>query len=267
MIEHENVMHNSQDIYYRSNVGAAPTDSMIRLGIKLRTKEEVRQILLRMWRESFGEKVVVLKTDADCAAEERFYYADVKLPEIGCLIWYYFIIESASGTRYYGNNPEMLGGEGEIYDKEPPSFQITVYEKKSKTPDWFKKSIMYQIFPDRFYREGNEIIEKKGAVVHTSWKDAPCYYKDPDTKEIVAYDFFGGNLKGLMKKLSYLKELGISTIYLNPVFESESNHHYDTGDYHKIDPILGTNEEFHDFVEKAKDMGIHVILDGVFSHT
>ena len=266
MLERSNVVHNSQDLYYRSVVGATEAGSVLRLGILVQAKEQVRQVLLRLWQERTGEQIVVL-SEKRKSEEECFYYADITMPEKGCLLWYYFIIEAVSKTKYYGNNPEMLGGIGELYDNAPPSYQITVYEKGAKTPDWFKHSVMYQIFPDRFCREGNEIIEKKGAVLHTSWKDDPCYYKDPDTKEIVAYDFFGGNIKGLKKKLDYLKELGISTIYLNPVFESESNHHYDTGDYHKIDPILGTNEEFKDFVDKARDMGIHVIIDGVFSHT
>ena len=171
------------------------------------------------------------------------------------------------GTWYYGNNPEQLGGMGTLYDHVPPSFQITVFNKGAKTPDWFKHAVMYQIFPDRFSRDGNAIIEKRGAVFHASWQDDPCYYKDPDTKEIVAYDFFGGNLKGIEKKLDYLKGLGISVIYLNPVFESESNHHYDTGDYHKIDPILGSNEDFRHLVDVAKAKGIRIIIDGVFSHT
>ena len=81
-------------------------------------------------------------------------------------------------------------------------------------------------------------MEKKGAVYHACWDDKPFYYKDVDTKEIVSYDFYGGNLAGIQEKLPYLKDLGISVIYLNPIFESASNHHYDTGDYHKVDPIL-----------------------------
>ena len=190
------------------------------------------------------------------------------MPDNGGLIWYYFIIVTAERTYYYGNNPEQLGGVGELYfDYAPPAFQITVYRKGAKTPDWFKHSVMYQIFPDRFCRAGNEIIPKKGAVYHASWKDEPAYYKDPDTYEIIAYDFYGGNLRGVESKLDYLKDLGISVIYFNPVFESESNHHYDTGDYHKIDPILGTNEDFKHLIETAKSKGISIIIDGVFSHT
>ena len=267
MLTNNQVEHNSQNIYYRSPVGAAEAGTKVKLGIHLHTKAAVRQVLLRIWQERTGEKFFTLQTEADADADEKFYYTWLEMPEQGCLVWYYFIIAMDDGTTYYGNNSEQLGGLGTVSDRVPPSYQITVYNKGAKTPDWFKHAVMYQIFPDRFCREGNSLTEKRGAVFHASWEDDPCYYKDPDTKEIVAYDFFGGNLRGIASKLDYLKSLGISVIYLNPVFESESNHHYDTGDYHKIDPILGTNEDFSALVATAKEKGIRIIIDGVFSHT
>ena len=263
-----NVEHNSQNIYYRSTVGAAEAESIVRLGLRIKTKETVKQVLLHTWADGAGEKWSNLTTRDKADAYEKFYSLEFKMPEKGGLLWYYFIIVTADRTYYYGNNPEQLGGIGQLYvDYAPPAFQITVYRKGAKTPDWFKHSVMYQIFPDRFCREGNEIVEKRGAVFHASWKDDPCYYKDPDTNDIVAYDFYGGNLRGIESKLDYLKDMGISVIYFNPVFESESNHHYDTGDYHKIDPILGTNEEFKHLIDAARAKGISIIIDGVFSHT
>ena len=225
MIERGQVKHDSQNIYYRSTIGAAEAGSTLELGITLKTKEDIRQVLLRVWREGQGEKLYPLATSDDMEAEEKFYKGKIQLPETGCLIWYYFIIATVTGTKFYGNNPEQLGGVGELYDQAPPSYQITVYDAGAKTPDWAKHAVMYQIFPDRFCRVGDKLTPKRGAVFHASWQDDPCYYKDPDTKEIVAYDFFGGNLRGIESKLPYLKDLGINTIYLNPVFESESNHH------------------------------------------
>ena len=259
--------HNSQDVFFRSPVGPAEASSSVRLGIRIKTKDEVSKVILRLWREGFGEQLIELATDSAEGMEERFYSARIDMPENGCLLWYYFIVATSAGTWYYGNNHEHLGGMGGIYDAAPPSFQITVFNKGAKTPDWAKHAVMYQIFPDRFCREGDAIVEKRGAVIHAHWGDQPCYYKDVDTKEIVQYDFFGGNIKGLESKLEYLKGIGISAIYLNPVFESPSNHHYDTGDYHKIDPLFGTNEQFQQLMEKAKSMGIRIVIDGVFSHT
>lgn len=264
----KNVLHHdSQNSYYRSPAGAAGSDQYIRLGLDVQLPaDQVVSVLARFWREQVGETLMSMEKTVDFA-EGSHYTCVVPPQEKGCLLWYYFIVNTASGTLFYGNNPEQLGGIGQLYDQAPPAYQITIYEQGAKTPDWFKHAVMYQIFPDRFCRKGDRLVEKKGAVIHACWEDAPFYFKDVDTKEIVAYDFFGGNLAGLLDKLDYLKDLGISVIYLNPVFESPSNHHYDTGDYHKIDPLLGTNEEFFHLCSQAKEKGIRIILDGVFSHT
>ncbi|MBQ7199239.1 MAG: glycoside hydrolase family 13 protein, partial [Selenomonadaceae bacterium] len=265
-MDNSNVEHNSQNIYYRSTVGAAEAGSTVRLGLRIKSHETIKQVLLHTWADG-TENWSNLTTQDSAEAYEKFYSLEVKMPANGGLVWYYFIIV-ADRTYYYGNNPEQLGGIGQLYyDYAPPAFQITVYKKGAKTPDWFKHTVMYQIFPDRFYREGNEIIEKRKAVYHASWKDNPFYHRDPKTQEVLSYDYYGGNLRGIESKLDYLKELGISVIYLNPIFESESNHHYDTGDYHKIDVTLGTEDDFKHLVETARAKGISIILDGVFSHT
>ncbi|HBS60173.1 MAG TPA: hypothetical protein DEA44_13005, partial [Firmicutes bacterium] len=91
--------------------------------------------------------------------------------------------------------------------------------------------------------------------------------RDMRTGKIFAYDFFGGNLRGVLAKLPYLKQLGVGAIYLNPVFESPSNHKYDTGDYKKIDPLFGDYPLFSQLCSRARELGMAIILDGVFSHT
>ena len=275
------IVHNSQDAAYRFPVGAVEAGGRVRIALSVDGVESAESVVaeVRVWRDGFGETLVPLKPLSTKNAEEeqatgeplpvsapKWFVATIDLPEEGGLLWYYFILLIDHHVHFYGNTG-TLGGEGGLSDAPPASFQITVYDKGAETPAWFRRSIMYQIFPDRFYREHIIEAEKRGAVIHASWKDAPCYYKDPDTKEIIAYDFYGGNIAGVRAKLPYLKELGISVIYFNPVFEAESNHRYDTGDYKKIDPLLGTNEEFADFCREAKAQGIRVILDGVFSHT
>ena len=108
---------------------------------------------------------------------------------------------------------------------------------------------------------------KKAVSLHPYWDDAPVYVRERETGRILAYDFFGGNLAGVMAKLPYLKSLGISAIYFNPLFEASSNHKYDTADYKTIDPMFGSNDIFRQLCEQARQMGIAIILDGVFSHT
>lgn len=266
MPEKKEIVHNSQDAAYRSPGGAVVAKTRVRLRLDLELKQKVSSVMLRLWRDNVGESLINMKREM--LGDNRFRYAcEIDMPEKGCLLWYYFIIVSETKTFFYGNNMENLGGEGKIYDQDPPSYQITVFNEGAVTPDWFKHAVMYQIFPDRFYRSGDVSAVKKDAVIHSSWENTPFYFKDVDTKEIVSYDFFGGNIAGMIEKLPYLQELGISAIYLNPVFEAASNHRYDTGDYHKIDPLLGTNELFSEFCRKAAEFGIRVILDGVFSHT
>ena len=257
--------HNSHELYYRSVFGAAPSGGTVVLRLRAsQSKEGTWQADVRLWQSNAGETIVPMTW------EDGVFEVTLTMPEKGCLLWYYFIVRHDGETVYYGNNSEQLSGKGRVSDTEPPAYQITVYDAAAKTPDWFKNAIVYQIFPDRF-RRGKKteavLSGKKGAVIHSDWNDLPDYWKRPDTGEIEYYDFFGGNLAGIREKFPYLQELGVTAIYLTPIFESCSNHRYGTADYHRIDPFLGTNEEFAAFCQAAKEAGIRIILDGVFSHT
>ncbi|WP_335755323.1 alpha-amylase family glycosyl hydrolase [Tetragenococcus halophilus] len=106
---------------------------------------------------------------------------------------------------------------------------------------------------------------KKNSYIYATEEDDPLYVKDADG-EILRWDFFGGNFKGILQKIPYLKELGVNGIYLNPIFEASSNHRYDTADYFAIDPVLGTQEDFETLVNTLHENDMRLILDGVFSH-
>lgn len=245
--------------------GAAPAGSSVVLRLQASLEAAACTAYVRIWTERTGEIRYDMEWDG------TFFSAAVPMPEEGCLVWYYFVIHDGAGnTIYYGNNEKQTGGIGTVYDTEPPSYQITVYEKDLHTPDWFKHAIVYQIFPDRFYRGSHTaavLTGRRGAVIHSDWNDLPAYWRDEETQDIRYYDFFGGNLAGIREKFPYLKSLGVTVIYLNPVFESVTNHRYSTADYYTIDGFLGTNEEFADFCKAAEGEGIRIILDGVFSHT
>lgn len=259
--------HDSQDEIYRFPIGAAEAKSMVRMRFRLQSSESNVRVQIHTWNRIDGNRITGMRKD-NSLNDGTYYVANIQMPEKGCLLWYYFIIEVNGRKVYYGNSHDKMGGIGVLSDGvDPAAYQITVYNEGAKTPDWFKHAVMYQIFPDRFNKVGMNFVEKPGAVYHACWEDPPYYYKDPDTKEIVNYDFYGGNLQGIKAKLPYLKDLGISVIYLNPIFEAASNHRYDTGDYKKVDPILGTEEDFKDLCDTAREMGIRIMLDGVFSHT
>ncbi|MFQ5408917.1 MAG: alpha-amylase family glycosyl hydrolase, partial [Anaerolineales bacterium] len=119
------------------------------------------------------------------------------------------------------------------------------------TPDWVKHAVFYQIFPDRFAQ--STAVSKPNNL--EPW-DAPP----------TAHGFKGGDLRGVVEKLDYLQDLGITAIYLNPIFQSASNHRYHTHDYFKVDPLLGGDRAFHRLVREAHRRGIRILLDGVFNH-
>ena len=256
--------HDSRRIEYRSMFGAVPSGSLLTLRLDTNC-EDGRLFYVRIWQDGAGEKLLPMHKTVG----RNSYEASWELPQKGCLLWYYFII-GGDKKLYYGNNQAQSGGVGALYDHEPPSYQITVYDKDSVTPDWFKNGVVYQIFPDRFYHSeqgGATLKGKHYAVIHSCWDDVPYYCKKDGTGPIVQYDFFGGNLAGIQEKLPYLKDLGITVIYLNPIFEAQSNHRYDTSDYKHVDPFLGTEADLKNLCEEAAKNGIRVILDGVFSHT
>lgn len=180
------------------------------------------------------------------------------------LYFYYFKIETETGAfslyKY---------GEHDTNMEDGTLWQLSCIKKDLlPTDDFFSGAIYYQIFPDRFYKE--RLLPCDGKLtpftVHQSEDEMPSYLPDENGK-IQNNDFFGGNLNGIEKKLPYLKELGINVIYLNPIFCAYSNHRYDTADYLKIDPMLGTEEDFKSLCRSAHLMDMRIILDGVFSHT
>ncbi len=152
------------------------------------------------------------------------------------------------------------------FSETATDWQITVFDESYETPEWFKGGVMYQIFPDRFFRGEGNCRLTEGKILRYDWGGLPSF-RPNEMGKILNNDFFGGNLNGIREKLGYLKDLGVTVIYLNPIFEAYSNHRYDTGDYMKIDSLLGTEEDFDRLVKEAASLGIRIILDGVFNHT
>lgn len=184
-------------------------------------------------------------------------------PAAAGLYFYTFQADTRCGILDLTRGP---GGEGE-FRSGGAAWQLTVFSKDFATPGWLPGGVMYQIFPDRFFRSG----QKKQDVpadrkLHETWGEQPDWEPDENGK-VTNHDYFGGDLRGTEEKLAYLKSLGVTCLYLNPIFEAHSNHRYDTADYRKIDPLLGTEEDFRSLCKTARGYGIRVILDGVFNHT
>ncbi|MCL2678486.1 MAG: glycoside hydrolase family 13 protein, partial [Clostridiales bacterium] len=178
-------------------------------------------------------------------------------------LWFYhFELDLPDGRQSLTRGPDNLaifgGWDG---------WQLTVYDRGMKTPAALGQGVIYQIFPDRFCASGNK---KEGVpadrTLRSDWGGQPEWKPNPLGK-VTNSDYFGGDLEGITQKLGYLESLGVTCIYLNPIFEAHSNHRYNTADYHKVDPLLGNEDDFSRLCAEAKKRGIGIILDGVFSHT
>ena len=243
-----------------------------------RCADELR-FAFRLIRGSVRKAELILTGDGsrrEYPMEQDGDVFSVKLtaPEKPAPLWYIFRLDTPSGDYYAG--PDSSGFSCTVRPREWPGFRLTVYLRDFETPAWFRRSVMYQIFPDRFAFSQDGTAEK-GIAYHKALGQTPELHKSLD--EPVRWqprsfelsyspdDFYGGTFKGIEEKLPYLKELGISCIYLNPIVEARSNHRYDTANYLNADPILGTNGDFVRLCNKAQALGIRIMLDGVFSHT
>ena len=125
-----------------------------------------------------------------------------------------------------------------------------------QTPDWVKHAVFYQIFPDRFAKSQTS---RKRLHHHDRWED---WHTMPTLQ-----GYKGGDLWGITEKLDYIQDLGINAIYFTPIFQSASNHRYHTHDYYQVDPMLGGNAAFQEFLDESHRRDIKVVLDGVFNHS
>ena len=237
----------SRDLACKSPFGAVSCGTEVSFAVFCSPEEEIIGGELRIFEEFAGKnRTVPLHTDGGAF---RCVYTAPNEPE---LAWYGFSLTRRSGGIV------DLGGRR----------QLTVYDDRDHTPEWFGSGVSYQIFPDRFCR--SRIPDPAGMVgertVHENWQDTPDFLPD-EQGEIRNRDFFGGDLPGIAGKLDYLKGLGVTTVYLNPIFEAASNHRYNTADYLAIDPMLGKEEDFQTLCREAHKRGMRILLDGVFNHT
>ena len=275
--------HNTWDSLYKYPFGAVAkgTDVTVRMHAQKGDLQYAR-VLVRNTNTNRSDLYNMEKVSTITLHEEEVDIWEGKFTpdEIG-VYGYKFI--AGDGVKYYCEDGNE-GKTGTVGDKNGLFFQLTVYDKGYKTPDWMKEAVVYQIFPDRFNNgdtsndsaktnaRGEEPIE-----VQKSWNSLP---DNPRLGEnniddidgaysgdgIWSNDFFGGDIKGIQEKLDYLKSLGVNTLYLNPIAMAASNHKYDATDYKTLDPMFGTEKDFKEFTSELKSRGMHLIVDGVFNH-
>lgn len=248
------------DTSYKHPFGAVRRGQPSMFNIRLPKCFQVSGLTLVMFRPGYKERFIELDLQDESGDDNIF--SGVFTPNNVGVHHYYFTGVIDGRRRYIKRTGANIG----VFEGEE-LFQLTVFDENLYTPDFIRGGIMYQIFPDRFAKSGEYHENVPGdRVLRDDWYGVP-YYR-PDEKGIVRNnDFFGGDLKGIIQKLPYIESLGVTVIYLNPIFESQENHRYSTANYEKIDPLLGTEEDFKELCKKASEMGIDIILDGVFSHT
>ena len=255
--------HDSRDPFYRWPFGAVSCGQRVRVRLRVEADQAPDLVFVRTWNGAETRSAMRM-----LGAQEGgyLYEAEIETCDHPCLMWYRFGVQKGEETILYGNAADNLGGVG--LQGNADSYQITVCDPAYDTPRWMREGVMYQIMVDRFYNgvpDGSLLRKRDDVRVHADW------YERPDSAiahngDGLARDFFGGNLEGVRQKLPYLRDLGVTVLYLNPIFRARSNHKYDTGDYREIDPMFGTEEDFARLCRDARAMGIRVMLDGVFSH-
>ena len=265
VLEDSDIIHDSTKEAYRTPLGAVPVGTEVTLSL-FTNNPGVTSATLCVLKDGIVDRIAMRD---DCSP---FVCMS---PSV---LWYWFEIGLSNGSVcYYGAELPYASGLGRIYRNPPPAFQITIFEAGFSTPDWVKEAIIYQIFPDRFCMGDAEGVRagigahldmgRKEFELHEDWHDLPVFEAKDGRSFYIPSDIFGGDLEGIRTKLPYLKELGVTLLYLNPIFEAASNHRYNTGDYLRIDPILGDAAAFRKLAEESLGMGIRLVLDGVFSHT
>ncbi|HZK38551.1 MAG TPA: glycoside hydrolase family 13 protein [Clostridia bacterium] len=257
------IPYNSRKGYHKSPFGAVAAGSAIAFSVILPLDFHARCVRLVVNHDMTGQReCVALEWDRHEGPCESWWSGCYTPREPG-LLFYHFEYETPHGCEciYHAGK-----GIGKIA-KNGASWQLSVYSPAFTTSDWLKGGVIYQIFPDRFF---NSDLPKSNVpldrILRKDWGAPPQW--EPDAHgNINSYDFFGGDLRGIAQKLPLLVELGVTCVYLNPIFEAHSNHRYDTADYLKIDPLLGNEDDFKSLCALARESGIRVILDGVFSHT
>ena len=255
------ILYNSLETRYKTPFGTLFPRQDCRMRLAIPASCQTRQVTLVVEQENGAPAFSVSFSLQQREGPYEWYGGTFQIANLG-LYFYYFRIETANETF-------RLFQQGEDTNMEAGGkWQLSCVTDRYPVPDYAQGAVMYQVFPDRFFQAGQPDLTEKLAPfrLHADRTETPDYR--PDADGIVRNcDFYGGNFAGIAAKLPYLRDLGVSLLYLNPIFKAYSNHRYDTCDYRQPDPMLGTAADFTALCEAAHRLGIRVILDGVFSHT
>ena len=255
------ILYDSKNELYKSPFGCIRQGERCRMTVHIPKTVATREakMLLQQENGSLFREIPLYKKEEQGPYElwECCFSLDVP-----ALHFYYFTVTGHTGTfRLFKQGKDTNMEAGDLW-------QLTCIGKDFRTPDWARGAVIYQVFPDRFHKSGDCDLTGKlePYSIHAAW-DEEVFWQPTPAGQVLNNDFYGGNFRGITEKLPYIASLGATVLYLNPISKSFSSHRYDTGDYKTPDPMLGTLEDFKVLCEAAHQLGIRVILDGVFSHT
>lgn len=283
----DGLYHDSLNSLYRTPGGAVETNTAVTLRFRA-FANDLTAAKVRLWNDRTDAQTLLNMSIVATDGTYEWWGATIPATATPTIYWYRLIAIDGTATVYYEDNGKGFaggfGGPGQPYAQSPDnSWQITVYAPSFYTPDWAKNGIIYQIFPERF-RDGDPANNTPPGAFHynipggsiyrsndpaQAWNAPLCDPRDAGgvCPQIYGQNFYGGDLQGIIDKLDYLEALGVTAIYMNPIFTSPSNHKYDTTDFSEIDPAFGTLATFQALTAAAGARGITIILDGVFNHT
>lgn len=242
---------NREALYHCSKSNYAYPYDVTDIRIRFRTaKDDVNEVRLYYGvKFDWANKTYRIMTKV--GSDEYFDYYQYNIKQEDVRLGYYFEVIADEEDLYYTEAGILDAFDDNrahcLFFQYPSAHYVDIPHK----PSWFSDAVFYQIFVERF-ANGNSKISPDNLVPWDS---------DPTPKS-----FYGGDLEGIRSNLSYLQDIGINAIYLTPIFESISNHKYDTIDYMEIDAHFGDKEIFRRLVSEAHDKGIRIILDAVFNH-
>ena len=272
--------HNSRDTVYRTPGGAVETGTAVTVRLRA-ASGDLTEARVRVWNDRINAQAIIPMTLAADDGAYEWWEATIPASADPTIYYYRFIAIDGTATAYYEDDNSRNGGWGQVFATSPDnSYQLTVFDPAFQTPDWVKNGIMYQIFPERF-RDGDSNNNPTAGEFHydlpggsivrsggTDWHTPICDPRNPaECENIYGHNFYGGDLQGIIDKLDYLQNLGVTIIYLNPIFEAPSNHKYDTTDFSIIDDNFGDLATFQLLASEANARGIRLVLDGVFNHS
>lgn len=253
---------NSRNTLHKSKFGAVKSGEYFVFKVVLPRNLQCSGVDLVISKDG-GEAKYIPFSWLSMQGEDEEWWALGYTAEEPDIYFYHFEYNTPWGRMFIRHTGNCIGS----LSRGNCDWQLSVYSKDFSTPDWIKGGMFYQIFPDRFYRSRQKKENVPSDRILRNDIFGEPEWRPTSQGKVLNNDYFCGDLKGIEQKLHYISSLGVSCIYLNPIFEAQSNHRYDTSNYEKIDPLLGTEKDLESLCKKAKEKGISVILDGVFSHT